>query len=78
MNEKKKDLQAILKNEASELPFHRFLGLSADCFDVENRCIRFDMKDDLVGNRYFKILHGGVIATVLDTEGRFLLTLDGA
>ncbi len=78
MNDERNNLQALLKNELSDLPFHRFLGLNADCFDLENGRIHFDMKDDLIGNRFFKILHGGVIATILDTEGGFLLVLNGA
>ncbi len=78
MNDKKSELKVKLKNKFSELPFHRFMGLNVDCFDIENGRIRFDMRDELIGNRFFKILHGGVIATVLDTEGGFLLLLNGA
>ena len=77
MNEGKKDLLSVLRNEAGQLPFHRFLGLNIDCFDLQNGRIHFDMRDELVGFRYFKILHGGVIATILDAEGGFLLALDG-
>ncbi len=62
----------------SELPFHRFLGFNADSFDMEKGCIRFEMREDLVGNTHFKILHGGVIATILDIEGGLILILDGA
>ena len=78
MNEQKNDLKVMLKNKFSELPFHRFMGLSVDCFDRDNGRINFDMRDELIGNRFFKILHGGVIATILDTEGGFLLILNGA
>jgi len=78
MNEQKNDLKVMLKNKFSELPFHRFMGLSVDCFDIDNGRINFDMRDELIGNRFFKILHGGVIATILDTEGGFLLILNGA
>ncbi len=78
MSEEKKDFQAGLTNEVSELPFHRFLGLNLDCFDIENGRIHFDMRDELIGNKHYKILHGGVIATILDTEGGFLLALNGA
>ena len=78
MNLKKKEFLALLRNEISELPFHRLLGLTKDCFDVQNGHIQFDMRSDLVGNKYFNILHGGAIATILDTEGGFLLALNGA
>jgi uncharacterized protein (TIGR00369 family) len=82
MNEEEKiDLQTMLtklKNETNELPFNCFLGLNYDCFDIEKGCIHFDMKEELIGNRHFKILHSGVIAAILDTEGGFLLLLNNA
>jgi uncharacterized protein (TIGR00369 family) len=31
-----------------------------------------------VGNNHFKILHGGVIASILDIEGAFVLAMNGA
>jgi uncharacterized protein (TIGR00369 family) len=68
----------MLNTRISEVPFHRLLGLTADNFDMENCCIRFDMRDELVGNIHFKILHGGVIATILDTEAAFVLAKEGA
>jgi acyl-coenzyme A thioesterase PaaI-like protein len=45
---------------------------------MENVCIKFDMRDELVGNIHFRILHGGVIATILDTEAAFILAKEGA
>jgi len=67
-----------LREKISELPFHRLLGLNASNFDIENGCIRFEMRDELVGNSHFKILHGGMIATILDSEAGFILAKDGA
>lgn len=78
MNQEKNDFLKALHDNIPELPFHRFLGLNSDCFDMEKGCIRFDMRDELVGNSHFKILHGGVIASILDTEGGFVLIMDGA
>jgi uncharacterized protein (TIGR00369 family) len=77
-NEERKDFLTAVRTGVAELPFHRLLGLNIDCYDAENGCIRFDMRDELVGNKHFKILHGGVIASILDTEGGFVLVLDGA
>ena len=77
MHNKQDDFLKTLPHNISELPFHRFLGLNVECFDTENGCIRFEMRDELVGNSHFKILHGGVIATILDAEGAFVLALDG-
>ena len=77
MNQEKDDFLKAINDTISELPFHRLLGLNFDSFDVENGCIRFDMRDELVGNSHFKILHGGVIASILDIEGAFILALEG-
>lgn len=69
MNKERDDFIQRLRDNLIELPFHRILGLNSDCFDIENSCIRFDMRDELIGNRHFKILHGGLIASILDVEG---------
>jgi uncharacterized protein (TIGR00369 family) len=78
MNQERDDFLKSLRENISTLPFHRLLGLNPDSFDTENGYIRFDMRDDLVGNPHFRILHGGVIATILDIEAAFILTMDGA
>jgi uncharacterized protein (TIGR00369 family) len=78
MNENKAIFLKEVADHISELPFHRFLGLNADSFDMEKGRIRFDMREELVGNPHFKILHGGVIASILDIEGGLVLILDGA
>ena len=78
MNQENDDSLKGLRDNISKLPFHRFLGLSPESFDIENGCIRFDMRDELVGNTHFRILHGGVIASILDTEGAFVMAIDGA
>ena len=78
MNQEKDYFLKTLHAKISELPFHRLLGLNTDSFDMENGCIRFDMRDELVGNTHFKILHGGVIASMLDSEAAFVLAKDGA
>jgi len=53
-------------------------GSTRVIFDIETGCIRFEMRDELVGNSHFKILHGGMIATILDSEAAFILARDGA
>ena len=78
MNQEKNDFLKTLHDKISKLPFHHLLGLNLDNFDMENGCIRFDMRDELVGNSHFKILHGGVIASILDIEAAFILARDGA
>jgi uncharacterized protein (TIGR00369 family) len=78
MKQKREDFLKLLHDRISELPFHRLLGLNLDSFDMESGCIRFDMREELVGNSHFKILHGGVIASILDIEAAFILAKDGA
>ena len=78
MNQERDDFLKSLHDKISELPFHHLLGLNLDSFDMENGCISFDMRDELVGNSHFKILHGGFIASILDIEAAFILAKDGA
>jgi uncharacterized protein (TIGR00369 family) len=75
--EKKALLQRMTENLPIP-PYNQLLGLNADCFDFEHSCIRFDMRPEYVGNMDFGILHGGLIASVFDIEGAFLLLLNGA
>jgi uncharacterized protein (TIGR00369 family) len=78
MIEQKAAFFKMIQEHVSTLPFHRFLGLDSGSFDMEKGRIHFDMRDELVGNPHFKILHGGVIATILDIEAGMILVLDGA
>ena len=65
------DMVRTINEAAAVVPFSRVLGIevtdiSADCVRV-----RFAMQDDLIGNPGSRVLHGGVIAAVLDTVGGF-------
>ena len=68
--------QKIVEGFTKYTPFHQFLGLSEESFDAENGCIRFSMRDEFVGNSMLNVLHGGIIAAILDAEGGFLGALD--
>jgi uncharacterized protein (TIGR00369 family) len=51
------------------IPFNRLLGMRlVDAGEGQARA-RFDFHDDLVGNPVTHVLHGGVIAAVLDVIG---------
>ena len=54
---------------AERIPFNRVIGLHVESIEAERASMRFMMRDDLVGNYERGILHGGVIATVLDVTG---------
>lgn len=77
MNKERDNFTHVLIEQFAEVPLNRFMGIGPDSFDLESGCIRFDMRDELIGNRSFSILHGGIIAAVLDSEGAFVLALNG-
>lgn len=58
-------LSAILNN----IPFNRALGLTLDTVEPDYITMRFDMKEELIGNFFHGILHGGVTSAVLDMAG---------
>ena len=51
------------------IPFNRLLGFRLEAAAEGRAQGRFDFKDDLVGNPLTRVLHGGVIAAVLDVIG---------
>lgn len=51
------------------IPFNKLLGLKLDSVDHGHAAMRFDFQEQLIGNFVERTLHGGVIATVLDTVG---------
>lgn len=54
------------------IPFHKTIGLEATHVDLERVEMSIKMRQDLVGNPFQRILHGGLIATVLDATGGML------
>lgn len=67
--EKAQLLLERMKSGFNNTPFAKLIGL--ELHEIEEDCVRarFDMKPELVGNTFQQILHGGVIATALDTVG---------
>lgn len=49
--------------------FDSFMNLRDESPDFETACLKFETRDDFVGNRIYRTLHGGLIAAVLDTAG---------
>lgn len=56
-------------------PFHKLVGLRIESFDPGSPRIAFDMQPALVGSSLHNRLHGGVIATALDTVGGFAVVV---
>jgi uncharacterized protein (TIGR00369 family) len=59
-------------------PFNQVIGIRIGSFDVTSPRLVFEMRPELVGSPLHKRLHGGVIATVLDTVGGFAVALAAA
>lgn len=57
------------------LRFNELIGLKVDSFDPQSPRLCFDMRPELVGSALHSRLHGGVIATALDTVGGFAVAL---
>lgn len=53
------------------MPFNGVIGLKVESADPASPCMVFAMRPELVGTYQHNRLHGGVIATVLDTVGGF-------
>ncbi len=56
-------------------PFHELVGLRVDSLDPAAPRLAFTMRPELVGSPQHKRLHGGVIATALDTIGGLAVIL---
>jgi uncharacterized protein (TIGR00369 family) len=52
-----------------QIPFNNMLGLTLDAIEDDHIVTSFKMKNELIGNFMFGILHGGVISSVLDVAG---------
>jgi uncharacterized protein (TIGR00369 family) len=55
--------------------FNEVIGLKVESIAPEAPRLMFDMRPDLVGSYIHKRLHGGVIATALDTVGGFAVAV---
>lgn len=64
-------LEKIKEYYLELLPFNKVLGIDIDLMDYETGAAttKFDMAPDLIGNSTAGILHGGVIASVIDLTG---------
>jgi len=49
--------------------FDSFMELKDESPDLDTACLKFEIRDDFIGNRIYRTLHGGLISAVLDTAG---------
>jgi len=61
--------QQAVRDLFERIPFNNALGIELDELSVEKVVMHLSMKDELVGNFVHGILHGGVIASLLDVAG---------
>ncbi len=61
----------ILKKIIEKLPFNNLIGFKFHKITEKGPSIKFNMREDLIGNFYHGILHGGVISAALDLIGGF-------
>lgn len=57
----------------NKIPFNSVMGLKIEKMTAEEAVITFNMKEELIGNFFQGILHGGVISAVLDMTGGTLI-----
>lgn len=70
------EFQTLLKHVMEEkIPFCQLLGIKLGSFNPDDPHISIDMREQLLGNFSQGMLHGGVIASVLDTVAGFAILL---
>ena len=52
-----------------KIPFNKVLGLKVDSISYDRVNVRFEMRNELIGNYTRGTLHGGVISSVIDVTG---------
>ncbi|MCB1658399.1 MAG: thioesterase family protein [Pseudomonadales bacterium] len=67
--EKARILQDRLKTAFNVVPFNNTIGLTITDITADTVTAQFAMQPQLIGNVFRQVLHGGVIATALDTVG---------
>ena len=67
MDPKKFEMMRKLYEE--QIPFNKLIGMEIIGAEAGKASLRFDFRLELVGNFKMGILHGGVIASVLDVVG---------
>ncbi|WP_346839908.1 thioesterase family protein [Microbulbifer sp. SAOS-129_SWC] len=65
------EFRELVRGFFEQIPFNRQIGLKMRDLDLEKLTLsaQFDLRPELIGNPWQNILHGGVMATALDTVG---------
>ncbi|HEY5717380.1 MAG TPA: thioesterase family protein [Motiliproteus sp.] len=62
-------IEGLTEHFNHQVPFHQLIGIEVVEVSATHTLIRTPMKPELIGNTFQQILHGGVIATLLDIAG---------
>ncbi len=65
------NFQKVLTKLFDDVPFHKLLGMKIISFTDDGLVVEFNNVPELIGNQVKQILHGGVIAAVIDAVGGF-------
>jgi uncharacterized protein (TIGR00369 family) len=77
--EEQSRLEALFRDVFENgFPFNKLIGLKVESFDPHAPKLMFHMRPELVGSYMHNRLHGGAIATALDTVGGFAVALAAA
>lgn len=71
-------IYANVRTIFDRIPFNRQLGLEIEHIEIGYARLRFDMRDELVGNYLRDVLHGGVISATLDVTCGLVAFIDMA
>lgn len=75
MQAAEEQFELLRKYYEQALPFNRLLGIQIAPLISEEVQVRIDMREELVGNPIRGILHGGVIAALLDLTGGLIVSV---
>lgn len=69
-------LQLLGRIYEQQMPFDRLLGIRIASLTATDVRVEIDMREELIGNFIRKILHGGVISSVLDLTGGLIASVE--
>ncbi len=54
-------------------PFHQFLNIQFQQYNSGNVCLTVPFREEFLVNKEAKIIHGGIIASILDIAGHYAI-----
>ena len=68
-------IKSLCEIYQEQMPFGKLLGIKVENPEADRVRVSVPIRDDLVGNFVTNILHGGVIASVLDLTGALIASV---